>query len=608
MKMNQWAFKVWWKISPEVMISQFVYNIVSAVMPYVTIYFSAQLINELAGGRNPERLWKLAILIVGLECLLSVIKAVLFRVYAYYESLNRVRMDKYFTDKMLSMDFCDADSSYVYEWKAEIEQNRNWNRWGLFQVPYQVGQIVNIAAGILGAVVLSASFFFQQVPDESGLAWLNHPLCIVFLIAYITVIIVFSSWCAKKAGNYWASMGKEITFGNRLFFFLDRLFSESERAADIRIYRQESYLKLWKREDNKVFGANGVLGKMSRGRMGGMKVLSEAAAKILTGSIYLLVCLKAWGGAFGVGSVTQYISAITALSGGISALLKLYGDLKNNIPYLERERKLLELPNQMYQGSLSVEKRRDRKYEVEFRDVSFCYPDSSVNALSHVSFRFRIGERLAVVGENGSGKTTMIKLLCRLYDPTEGEILLNGINIRKYNYQEYMNIFSVVFQDFQLLSLPLGENVAGSIEYDLAKAKQCLEEAGLGERLGKMECGLDTYLYHDFDDNGLEVSSGEAQKIAIARALYKDAAFIILDEPTAALDPIAEADIYARFNTLIQDKTAVYISHRLSSCKFCDKIAVFDQGRIAQVGTHEELVTAEGKYAELWQAQAQYYT
>ena len=209
----------------------------------------------------------------------------------------------------------------------------------------------------------------------------------------------------------------------------------------------------------------------------------------------------------------------------------------------------------------------------------------------------------------GSGKTTFIKLLCRLYDPTEGEILLNGIDIRKYNYAEYMMIFSVVFQDFKLFALKLGENVAGKVDYDKALATDCLEKAGFSDRLAEMKDGTDTYIYKDYNKEGVDISGGEAQKIAIARALYKDAPFIILDEPTAALDPIAEADIYSKFDEIAGDKTAIYISHRLSSCKFCDEIAVFHEGSVVQQGTHAELAADEnGKYYELWHAQAQYYS
>lgn len=265
------------------------------------------------------------------------------------------------------------------------------------------------------------------------------------------------------------------------------------------------------------------------------------------------------------------------------------------------------VPNSTYQGSLTTEKRSDRKYEIEFKDVSFRYPGTSTWALRHVSMKFDVGGRLAVVGENGSGKTTFIKLLCRLYDPDEGEIRLNGIDIRKYRYDNYLALFSVVFQDFQLLAQPLGANVAAAEDYDRERAARCLEKAGFGARLAELLNGLDTCLYRDFEEDGVEISGGEAQKIALARVLYQDAPFIVLDEPTAALDPEAEAEVYTKFNDIVEDKTAIYISHRLSSCRFCDQIAVFDGGQVVQQGSHDQLIREEGKYQSLWNAQAQYY-
>lgn len=224
---------------------------------------------------------------------------------------------------------------------------------------------------------------------------------------------------------------------------------------------------------------------------------------------------------------------------------------------------------------MTTEKRADRQYDVEFRDVSFRYPNATEDAwaLRHVNLKFKVGSRLAVVGMNGSGKTTFINLLCRLYDPIEGQILLNGIDTRKYRYDEYMRIFAVVFQDFRLFALPLGQNVAAGAHYGSERVMDCLSKADFGDRLKTLPDGLDTPLYKELDKNGVEVSGGEAQKIAIAG-----------------------------------DKTAVYISHRLSSCKFCDDIAVFDHGAIVQYGTHDQLVADEnGKYYELWHAQAQYY-
>ena len=357
------------------------------------------------------------------------------------------------------------------------------------------------------------------------------------------------------------------------------------------------------------FGVNGIANRWHRGINGVTFAICTSSPAIIIGAVYVFVCLKALGGAFGVGSVTQYITAATLLSSGMVSVLHASGFLRNSAIFLRNAYAFLDIPNTMYQGSLPTEKRMDREYVVEFKDVSFKYPGSDLWALRHVNMKFKVGKRLAIVGENGSGKTTFIKLLCRLYDPQEGQILLNGIDIRKYNYRDYMNVFSVVFQDFQLLSQPLGANVAGASEYDAERVIYALTDAGFGDRLTELPDGLKTMLYKDFGENGVEVSGGEAQKIAIARALYKDAPFIILDEPTASLDPIAEAEIYAKFNDISGDKTAIYISHRLSSCKFCDEIAVFHEGAVIQQGTHAELVADEtGKYHELWTAQAQYYT
>lgn len=285
------------------------------------------------------------------------------------------------------------------------------------------------------------------------------------------------------------------------------------------------------------------------------------------------------------------------------------GNAGINAGYLKHTFDFLDIPNPMYQGSLTVEKRSDKKYEVEFRNVSFRYPNTDKDVLKNISLKFQVGGRLALVGQNGSGKTTFIKLLCRLYDPTEGEILLNGIDIRKYNYLEYMQVFSVVFQDFRLLAFPVGQNLAAAAAYDSILAENSCRKAGVWERVVKMRDGLDTFLYKDMDEEGVLVSGGEEQKLAIARALYRDSAFLILDEPTAALDPIAEYEIYTKLNEIVGDRTAIYISHRLASCRFCDEIIVFHEGRMVQQGSHETLLMqGGGKYSELWNAQAQYYT
>lgn len=336
------------------------------------------------------------------------------------------------------------------------------------------------------------------------------------------------------------------------------------------------------------------------------KGIASLLSRIFIAYIYMFVCLKALGGAFGVGNIAQYITSILGLSKAIQGILATYGELKINNNYLLKVFEYLDCPNNMKNGTCSLPKAED--YTIEFVDVSFKYPNTDTYVLKHINVKIKKGEHIAIVGMNGSGKTTFIKLLCRLYNPTEGKILLNGVDICTYDYTEYLSMLAVVFQDFNIFSFALGQNVATSVTYDEKKAMDVLTKAGFGERLSRMEKGLDTCLYHNFDKAGVEISGGEAQKIALARALYKESEMVILDEPTAALDPIAEAEVYSSFNQIVGEKTAIYISHRLATCRFCERVLVFDAGEIIQSGTHEQLLEdVNGQYYILWTTQAQFY-
>ena len=585
------------------------YTAGKALSPYVTIWLSARILDELAAQRRPEVLWKwvAATLITGV--LLTLAVGVLEHwVNALYERFTYRRYHM-LSSKMLTMDFADVDNTHTHDLRSQIYQSESWAGWGINQLYAQFQEMTRGLFGILGAIALTVSLFTQRVPETAGrLTILNHPLFFAALAALLGGITFLSPILRNKAKAYWAGCAEDARLGNRIFGAFGFLSSEQSRAMDFRMYRQQEICRSYLDRDE-VFGVRGKMAKLAQGPMGFWAAASCAVSVVLTGFVYAFVCLKAWAGAFGVGSVTQYVGAVSSLSGSISTLVEAVGTLKANVPFMRTLYEFLDIPNSMYQGSLTTEKRSDRNYQIEFRDVSFRYPGAETWALRHVNMKFRVGSRLAIVGENGSGKTTFIKLLCRLYDPQEGEILLNGIDIRKYNYRDYMGVFSVVFQDFQLLSQSLGSNVAGSIQYDPERVKQALTDAGFGERLSTLEKGLDTMLYKDLSEDGVDISGGEAQKIAIARALYKNAPFIILDEPTAALDPLAEAEIYSKFNEISGDKTAIYISHRLSSCIFCDEIAVFHQGQVIQQGAHEALLAdTNGKYHALWTAQAQYYT
>lgn len=597
------------KVSPKFFPILTLYCIVSAVTPYITVFFSAQILKELATLRRADILWKWVIASVICVGIASVLKAVLQRRYGTLFSDLRGRKEILFIHKMFSLDFSELDKQENHDLRAQIQQNENWSSWGLMRVQEVYEAFVTSVIGILSGIALTISLFTSSVPSDAGwLTALNNPLFILALAILMVGVSILAGKFSAASTKCWSDFAEEATFGNRLFGHFGFIGMDKERSIDIRMNNQQNLVSAYW-DTNSSFGVHGPFGKSARGKMGIYASLGVCITTLITGSIYVFTCLKAWGGAFDVGSITQYVGAATAMVSNIFALTGLFGILETNTGYLDKTFEFLDIPNAMYQGSLTTEKRADRRYEVEFKDVSFKYPGSDIWALRHVNMKFKVGKRLAIVGENGSGKTTFIKLLCRLYDPQEGQILLNGIDIRKYKYDDYMNIFSIVFQDFQLISQPLGNNVAGSMHYDRERVQKALVDAGFGERLATMEKGLDTMIYKSLSEDGVDVSGGEAQKIAIARALYKDAPFIILDEPTAALDPIAEAEIYGKFDEIAGDKTAIYISHRLSSCKFCDEIAVFHEGAVIQQGSHASLVAdTNGKYYELWNAQAQYYT
>lgn len=609
-QLNRRALQIMFQYCPACFLSSGIRYAILAVTPYVGIFLSAKIITELAGERRSEVLWPLVILTVCATAVLALLSAVLL----HWDQRNcdlafPYQKDKVYVDKMLDLDFSSIDDAHTHALRADIRQSENWSGWNFIVLLQCYRVIIQSVISIVSAIALTVGLFTTKVPSSAGkLTFLNHPAFMIGFILLLLALTVLAPMLATKAEAYWSQNSEGAKMGNRFFsFFGFMAVHDHSRALDVRIYNQQHVCDHYMSKSHS-FDTQSDFAKAFRGPAGRLTAASAALSIVFTGIAYVYVCLKSWSGAFGVGSVTQYIGAITALSKGISDLLSHLGQLRANAFFLRTTFELLDIPNDMYQGSLTTEKRGDRNYEVEFRNVSFHYPNTDVYALRHVNMKFKIGERLAVVGMNGSGKTTFIKLLCRLYDPTEGEILLNGIDIRKYNYDDYMSIFSVVFQDFQLLAYPLGQNVAARATYDKARVIECLEKVGFGAKLAKMPDGTETCLYRDFDDKGVEISGGEAQKIAIARALYKDAPFIILDEPTAALDPIAEAEIYSRFSEIATDKTTVYISHRLSSCRFCDEIMVFDEGNVVQQGTHEKLVHEEnGKYYELWNAQAQYY-
>lgn len=308
-----------------------------------------------------------------------------------------------------------------------------------------------------------------------------------------------------------------------------------------------------------------------------------------------------------LGNFTMYLGFAIAFSGALTALLQKFGD------YLRESMKVDDFRSFMDQKGVEPDNPRPVPMEgeltFEFHNVGYHYNKADKDALTGLNLKIRPGEKLAVVGLNGAGKTTMIKLLLRLYDPTEGYITLNGIDIRHFRKDEYYRLFSPVFQNVEEFAATLAENISllPTAETDREKAEKCLRMAGLEEKYDGLEKGLDTEILKIVDEAGIDLSGGEKQKMALARALYKGAPVVVLDEPTAALDALAEKQLYERFDTMIGGRSAVYISHRLASTRFCDNIAMFADGRMVEYGTHDELMAKNGEYAGMFDVQAQYY-
>ena len=578
--------------------------LILAVQPLFTVWFSARILDEIAGLRRAEILLGYALATLAGNFVLQLFKSAVEKVCSQKEAQMWALFGKVFSDKQMRMDYVDLENARVQAQKKQAEENLFMFGNGLAQLVWGTTGLVRGAVSLAASAAMTVSLFLQS----GRVGWLNSPLWALALFLCALLAGLCQSWSTVRENQVFEKWCEGTVWYNRVFMFFGReLYMEPARAKDVRIYAQQGAadraLQALLRHDEADC--------RTYAQMAAYPALGRLAVGLSYALSYGFVALKALFGAFGVGSVVQYVGALQQFGAGVQEMLFVLADNAVYCRHLESLYAFLDLPNRKYQGTLPVEKRAfcqdgDMEYEIELRNVSFRYPGSETWALRGVNARLCAGDKVAIVGPNGSGKTTLIKLLCRLYDPDEGEILLNSIDIRKYDYEEYLRLFSVVFQDFRLLAFPLGENVAASQDVDAQRARECLARAGLGGRLAAMPDGLETPLYKEA--GGVEVSGGEAQKIALARAVYRHAPFIVLDEPTAALDPVAEFEVYSRFDEIVGERTAVYISHRLASCRFCRAIWVFDGGRLVQQGAHEALLgEEEGLYARLWRAQAQYY-
>lgn len=583
------------KIEKSFVLLHLTIEAITPFTPYLNIYMSARIIDELVGSKNINILAFYVLLTIGLNMLLSLVISGLNHLKNYHQNQFYINKNMYFSEKSMAMDYENMENRDIHLLlgRIKMESQTGHNEYYLFTC---AGDFIREIISIILASTLTISLF-----KNKGVSIVSK----LIALALTAIVIYFNYYSTKKSNKLTQEMyGKYAPLNGFYNFYSDYCFGYNV-GKDTRLYAMENFVA---NESEKFNNLSYQISSRSAKINLKYGILSTISSDILRISAYIFVAIACVTGGLSIGSMAKYVSCIVMVMGSFTGIINSMQTLMDNNKYLERYFSFLDIPTKMCQGTLPIEKRNDDEYEIVFRNVSFKYPGTDEFTLKNINFKINVGQRMAIVGMNGSGKTTMIKLLCRLYDPIEGEITLNGIDIKNYDYSEYMKVFSVVFQDFKLFSFSLGQNVAANVELVKDKVNSCLCKAGFGERLITMPKNIDTPLYKNFEEDGVEISGGEAQKIALARALYKNAPFIVLDEPTAALDPIAEFEVYTKFNEIVGDKTAIYISHRLSSCRFCNDIAVFHEGELIQRGNHDTLLSdINGKYYELWNAQAQYY-
>lgn len=573
---------------PFFFVLEFFRMVVEVLQPFVGIILLPKIVDEICGARNLRVLITLAVILIVSECVLTLfLEGFQTKLRKYQE-----RMDNYFSMQIgihsMGLDFQLTENKEALDQLDRAKTGMTWYSGGAYGIAEQVFMFFGNVFKIAGFVTIIA---------------VNAPWMLLILMLYVVV----SGIITAKTNRIELKAYNRLSKVNRLFGYFGWSIVDFRYGKDIRLYdAKDMMLERWEKnteESNAAWKWQGDTGYKYR-------KYGVLARTLMSIAQYLYVGLLAVRRLISIGIFTQIIETVGALDATLNGLVWNVQELVKRCNYAYEYVLFMKYPEAMEKHQDPV---KEGLHTIEFRDVCFAYPGTDKLILDHVNIRIRPGEKLSVVGLNGAGKTTFIKLLCRLYDPTSGEILLDGKDIREYEYDAYMKQFAPVFQDFKLFGFTIGENILFQEETlrsgeETQKLERLMKLVEMDEFISKQEKGIDTTVFTVFDEEGIEPSGGEQQKIAIARALYKDAPVIILDEPTAALDPVAEYEIYRQFHTLVGEKTAIYISHRLSSCRFCDTIAVFADGKIQEYGSHDQLANIpNGIYAGMFEAQARYY-
>ncbi|MBD5501062.1 MAG: ABC transporter ATP-binding protein [Lachnospiraceae bacterium] len=557
--------------------------IIYTLKPFVAIIVMPLIIDELLGDKDIQRLILCTAIIVIGETVLSLMGSIVDVTLEKYGEKMTNFFEEEMSRRVMELDFQLTEDKTALDQIEAASTGMSWYSGGVHGISMQLFGIITCIFTIVGTVTLIL---------------MNAPV----LFVVTAVLLMIYAAANSKENRIDMKAFEMLSKINRIFGYLGYGITDFRYGKDIRLYhardmmlqKWEKYsddsLKTWKwQADRKL-----------------LPEFTKTIAHVLRNFIiYLYLGVLVITEKITIGIFSQMLSSSSVFYTSVEGLVFYIQDIIKRTNYAYEYVKFMNYPAAIEKGDRHIE---TGEHIIEFRDVSFCYPGTTTKILNHINLVLHPGEHLSIVGLNGAGKTTFVKLLCRLYDPVEGEILLDGVNIKEYDYSEYMSLFAPVFQDFKLFAFSIRENIILSRTVNEAEIRKITDQVGLFEKIDSLTEGIDTMLFKGFDENGIEPSGGEQQKIAIARALLKKAPVVILDEPTAALDPIAEYDIYRQFDVLVGNKTAIYISHRLSSCRFCDRIAVFSEGKIMEYGTHNELVDkVDGIYAKMFEAQAQYY-
>ncbi|HCG3018221.1 TPA: ABC transporter ATP-binding protein [Clostridium perfringens] len=562
-----------------------VYTILASISPFIGIFLPKFLIDELLGQRRVEII---LMTLVGFFLLSSVMNySIAWLRCAYSPRVTKIRTD-YITmisDKIMKMDFKNTEDPEVLNKIKSVMNAVMSNNTG-------VEGVYHTLLGLFGRLTAFVGYI--------SIVLFLSPWILLFLI--INVLISYALTMRVKKYEY-SQKEKAADKDRRTFYVFDTMY-DFAYGKDIRIYDLKNILidKFKKFRGERIDISNDVQEKQLK-----VKIVDVILLVIRECVVYGYLIYNVLFTGMGIGDFTMYFSTINGFGDWMKGILDDLAYIKAQNMYLDDMREFLEIKSEDKEKTRDIP--IDSSYEIEFKNVSFKYPKTDKYIYKNLSLKIKKGQRLAIVGINGAGKTTFVKLLCRLYEPTSGEILINGVNIKDFSKEEYYKILSVVFQDIKTFAFTVAENVSleNLEEVDREKVLHCIEKAGVGDKINSLQKGIDTSLLKILDGEGVELSGGENQKLALARALYKNGKIVILDEPTSALDAVAEYNIYKGFDELIGDKTAIYISHRLASTKFCDVIAFFENGEIVEYGTHEELLKKNGKYSDMFNIQAQYY-